>query len=84
MNETRKTRGRPRPQETIDRDAAVLAHLKMNGPCTRSGIAEAFGLPPVKVWLCLDRLRREGLVRTCARTEGPGLLWSAEVDRPCP
>lgn len=84
MNETRKTRGRPRPQETIDRDAAVLAHLKAHGPLTRSDIAEVFGLPPVKVWLCLDRLRREGLVRTCARTEGPGLLWSAEVDRPCP
>jgi predicted ArsR family transcriptional regulator len=84
MNETRKVRGRPRPQETIDRDAAVLAHLRANGPLTRGQIADVFGLPPVKVWLCLDRLRREGLVRTCARTGGPGLLWSAEVDSPCP
>lgn len=85
MNDQEKTvRGRPRPQETINRDAAVLGVLRTSGPLSRNQLAEALGEEKVKVWLSLDRLRRAGRVRTCAHTSGPGLLWSAEVDRPCP
>lgn len=83
-DQEKKVRGRPRPQETIDRDAAVLALLRSGEAMSRNRIAEALGEEKVKVWLSLDRLRRKRLVRTCARTSGPGLLWSAEVDRPCP
>lgn len=83
-DQEKKTRGRPRPQETIDRDEAVLTALKASGPLSRNQIAEALGEEKVKVWLSLDRLRRDRRVRTCAHTSGPGLLWSAEVDRPCP
>lgn len=83
-DQMKKVRGRPRPPETIARDAAVLELLRSRGALSRNQIAEALGEEKVKVWLALDRLRRDGLVRTCARTSGSGLLWSAEVDRPCP
>lgn len=83
-DQMKKVRGRPRPPETIARDEAVLALLRSRGALSRNRIAEELGEEKVKVWLALDRLRRDGLVRTCAHTSGPGLLWSAEVDWPCP
>lgn len=84
MNDTKRPRGRPRPQETIERDRKILKVLRDSGPRSRNQLAEELGEEKVKVWLALDRLRRDGLVRTCAKTSGAGLLWSAEVDRPCP
>lgn len=83
-DQMKKVRGRPRPPETIARDEAVLALLRSRGALSRNRIAEALGEEKVKVWLALDRLRRDGLVRICAKTAGPGLLWSAKVDEPCP
>jgi hypothetical protein len=83
-DQTKRSRGRPRPPETIARDEAILAHLRTNGAQSRNQIADSFGLPYTIVYLALDRLRREGKVRTCADTAGPRTLWSAEVDAPCP
>lgn len=84
MADEKRPRGRPRPKETVERDEAILRYLRQNGPQTNNAIMEHFGLPRMVAWLSLDRLRKQGLVRTCAQQGGPGVLWSADVDRPCP
>lgn len=55
-------RGRPRPEETILRDRAVL-RLLLDHPdgLTRNTVAEAMDLNKSKTYLSLDRLRRRGL-----------------------
>lgn len=84
MTESKRPRGRPRPQETVDRDRALLAYLGQNGPQSRNALAEALGLDKTITYLALDRLRRGGQVRTCADTAGPTTLWSSDVGAPCP
>lgn len=65
-------RGRPRPQETRDRDEAVFE--KLVEPMTREALVEATGTAPKLVYLSLYRLRRDGRV---ARTRENGAhLWS--------
>lgn len=83
MNASRP-RGRPRPQETIDRDARVLASLRQDGPQTRNALADRLAEPKSKIWLSLDRLRRDGLVRLCGPAGGPDAVWTTEVGAPCP
>jgi uncharacterized membrane protein len=81
----KRPRGRPRPQETIERDNKILKYLRENGARTRNDLAEVLGEERSKVWLALDRLRSQGLVRMCASASpGPDMLWTAEVDTPCP
>jgi len=83
--QTTRPRGRPRPQETIERDQRILAYLKENGPRTRNDLADALGEERSKTWLSLDRLRRENKVRLCASASpGPDMLWTTEVTEPCP
>lgn len=83
--QTTRPRGRPRPQETIDRDRRILEHLKESGPLTRNQIADALGEERSKTWLSLNRLRKEDLVRTCtAKGGGADMLWTTEVRKPCP
>lgn len=84
MSETKRPRGRPRPQETIDRDRAILAYLKTNGPQTRNDLAAQLLLDKTVTYLALDRLRRAGQVRTCTAKGGPHVLWTTGVDQPCP
>lgn len=81
----KRPRGRPRPQETIQRDARILAYLKQHGAQTRNALADALNEDRSKTWLALDRLRQAGEVRICASAAGgPDMLWTAEVDAPCP
>lgn len=54
-------RGRPRSPETIDRDAKVLK-LLTEAPRTREQLVEELNLKPQLVYLCLWRLKREGIV----------------------
>lgn len=84
MTDTRRPRGRPRPQETIERDAAVLAQLKLNGAQTRNQLSESLGLSKTVTYLALNRLRDQGQVRICAGQGGPDVLWTTEVNQPCP
>lgn len=84
MPETKRPRGRPRPPETVERDAAILTYLETHGPQSRNALAEGLGLDKTITYLALDRLRRSGRVRTCADTAGPATLWSSEVNAPCP
>ncbi len=84
VTEQRRPRGRPRPQETIDRDRRVLAYLRQEGPQTRNALAETLGEEKSKVWLSLDRLRRDGLVQYCEGGSGTAGIWTTEVGAPCP
>jgi uncharacterized membrane protein len=80
----KRPRGRPRPQATIERDEKILAYLRENGAATRNDLSAALLLPKTVTYLALNRLREQGLVRICASTGGPNVLWSTEVDAPCP
>lgn len=82
--EAKRPRGRPRPQETIERDEQILAYLRENGPQTRNNLAMALLLSKTVTYLALNRLRAEGKVRICAAQGGPNVLWTTEVDAPCP
>lgn len=55
-------RGRPRPNETIERDEKVLAALVAAGAdgLTRPKLAAATELPGNQVYLSLYRLKRDG------------------------
>lgn len=82
--ETKRPRGRPRPQATIERDERIVKFLDDNGAQSRNALADALGLDKTIVYLALSRLREQGRVRTCAQTAGPSTLWSSEVNAPCP
>lgn len=83
-DQVKRPRGRPRPPETVQRDERILSLLKEE-PRTRNQLAELTGVPPVKVYLSLDRLRKAGLVRICSGSEkGSVIMWSAGVGEPCP
>jgi hypothetical protein len=83
MSETRPRRGRPRPQENIERDETIYDLLKNRGPKTRNEVAQETGLTHSLTYLALDRLRRSGRVRRCL-TDDSGSVWSVETDSPCP
>ncbi|MGY5634168.1 helix-turn-helix domain-containing protein [Streptomyces sp. UC1A3] len=82
MTAQRPQRGRPRPQETIERDAAILRLLKENPDgMARNDIAEAMGLNKSRTYLSLDRLRRDGLakmVRSETSQADKDALWVAD------
>jgi predicted ArsR family transcriptional regulator len=60
-------RGRPRPQDTINRDEKVYQLLSNKGPLTRTQIAEELGVTPGIAYMSLFRLKKEGYVE-----RGPG------------
>jgi len=66
-------RGRPRPQETQDRDAQVLAAIGPE-PATREALVQKTGIDPKLVYLSLYRLRRDGLVER--RRENGAHVWA--------
>lgn len=72
--EATATRGRPRPESTKQRDAAVLAHLQAAGPQNRKQIAEALGIPGNEVYLSLYRLSR-GTSDAPAQVAKDGSSW---------
>jgi len=84
MTEHKRPRGRPRPQETIERDRRILAYLQQEGPQTRNALAEALGEEKSKVWLALDRLRKADQVALCEGQGGTDAVWTTEVNAPCP
>lgn len=66
--------GRPRPQETLDRDEQVFAAL--DAPLTKAQLRERLGeMQPSHIYLSLYRLRNAGRV-TRARGEGGAHVWS--------
>lgn len=79
----KRTRGRPRPDETIKRDDSIETLLNERGPLTRNQVAEELNLTPTLAYLALDRLRRQRRVRKCAGT-GSSTVWSSAAEEPCP
>lgn len=68
-------RGRPRPVETIKRDAMILRYLRDNGATSRNDLANALGLTTQQTYLALSRLDKSGKVRrTLADGEN---VWEA-------
>lgn len=65
-------RGRPRPEETKQRDEQVLSAL--TEPLTRASLATKIDMAPNDVYLSLWRLRRDGKVQRTR--DGGSHLWS--------
>lgn len=84
MPEEKARRGRPRPEDTIERDDRILELLSKRGPHTRNEIAERLGISFSLTYLALDRLRRAGRVKRCLQTDGGTSVWSTAVDESCP
>lgn len=72
---TTPRRGRPRSQETINRDDAVLNALR-NGPLTKEQLVQQLGLKDTHVYLSLWRLRRDGKVEKVSDPDARH-LWRA-------
>lgn len=82
MTDEGKRRGRPRSQETIDRDASILDLLK-DGPLPRREISERLGINLSRTYLALERLRNAGKVKTCGGSSR-AMVWTIEVGDRCP
>lgn len=86
MEETtapKRKRGRPRPLENIARDDLIETTLKARGPMTRNALSETLGLSRSLTYLALVRLREQNRVRQCLQDKNK-ILWSTEVETPCP
>ncbi len=71
-------RGRPRPQNTIERDESVYRLLHTKGPLTRTQVAEELGCKPSVAYMSLFRLRRDGQVqRAAGSTDARTRTWEA-------
>lgn len=83
MDEPRK--GRPRSEETIARDKAIVDLLKRNGPMTRNAIAAQLGLTKSLTSIAINRLKDENppKVRRCVDADGEN-VWTTNVKDPCP
>jgi len=62
MSDTEVKRGRPRPQEVMDRDEAVYAAIAARDGVTSEELSEATGFEKNMVYLSVFRLRKEGRV----------------------
>lgn len=82
MPETKRPRGRPRPEESIRRDKAILKALEDIGPLSRNDLSERLNLSHSLVYLALERLRRQGLVRRCLLA-GRSPVWIVSGSGPC-
>lgn len=61
--QVRRPRGRPRPQETIARDAEVLRVIEeLGGSATKRAVVDALGVDLGLAYLSLIRLRRAGRI----------------------
>jgi Mn-dependent DtxR family transcriptional regulator len=73
MTEPASTRpGRPRPQDTIDRDEKVYQILTESGALKKPDVAERLGIEPKLAYMSLYRLRRQGYVQ-----KSKGNKWEA-------
>lgn len=80
MQGTVRRPGRPRDPQVAARDETIY-QLIADGTGSRSGLAEATGLDRPAVQLCVQRLKRQGRIRTCA-VDG-AIVWSIADGTPC-
>lgn len=75
MTEQKRGRGRPRPQETIARDALTLRLLRRSR-LTRDELAQRLDCTSHLAYLSLWRLQQDGLVRRVPNTaNGRTNVW---------
>ena len=67
-------RGRPRPQETMERDGKVK-DLLADGPKTTQQLAESLGVANGIAYLSIYRLKRDGSVVKTQASEGRNPAW---------
>jgi len=75
-------RGRPRPDETVQRDEAVFGQVQAAGAegVTRDKVAADIGLQPNQVYLSFFRLKRDGRI---VRSSGTGrAIWTVAPEQP--
>lgn len=72
-------RGRPRPQDTIERDNKVHALLVEQGSLSRTQIAEKLGITTSLAYMSLFRLNKDGRVRrvTAEGSDAKSHMWEA-------
>jgi DNA-binding transcriptional regulator YhcF (GntR family) len=73
--------GRPRDPKVQARDELVY-QLIAQGTASRRALAQATGLDRPTIALSVQRLKRAGLIRTCA--DSGTIVWSVNDDTPCP
>lgn len=81
MQDTARRPGRPRDPQVAARDEEVY-QLIAAGTGSRSGLAEATGLDRPTVALCVQRLKKQGRIRTCS--DDGAIVWSIADNTPCP
>lgn len=77
VQDAKRGRGRPRPQETIDRDNLVYAHLAKAAEAglSKSELAEMMEEKEQQVYSSLRQLSKEGRARTQYVKDVSGYLW---------
>lgn len=73
-------RGRPRPQETLERDAQILKILRgRKTGLSREALVEQLGIKSTLVYLSLSRLAAEGSIERVPAVQGrrDQQLWTA-------
>lgn len=75
-------RGRPRPNDVIERDDRVFAALET--PATRAELVARTGLGPNEIYLSLYRLKRDGRIARVRSETGKHTWVHAEFDTPVP
>jgi hypothetical protein len=74
-----KRAGRPRPQETLERDEQAYAAIVQNGPQTSVSLGELMGVEKSIAYLCLWRLRKAGRVERFRSDSGAHTWRVAEA-----
>ena len=77
MQQTARRPGRPRDPQVAARDEEVY-RLIADGTGSRSALAKATGLDRPTIALCVQRLKKEGRIRTCA-VDG-AIVWQVTTD----
>lgn len=78
---TQRRPGRPRDPHVAARDEQVF-RLIADGTGSRSALARATGLDRSTIALSVQRLKKQGRIRTCA-VDGV-IMWSVADGTPCP
>lgn len=63
-------RGRPRPQDTMDRDEKIYQLLAQSGPLSKEEVATRLGFANNLVYMSLYRLQRDNYVRRVTAANG--------------
>lgn len=81
MEEIKK--GRPRSEETIERDRKIMQILRAEGPLSRNDLADRMKLTRSLTSIAINRLKAKNKIRRCVGEDGEN-VWTTDVSEPCP